>query len=320
MKRPAWAASPSFTNCWAALEEIVKYGSDDQRHKELSGFAFERLAEARVIVVSPEQVDALPSWDLSGRGTDDKQNLFDSFTESWSAMSLPFESMFLDMGGAKIPGGATIDGRDYELQAALLFSVEPGFFAVPFFRMDGRVRCGWGAVRPSPPSWAPFTDVAMPTEIKGGLEADFGDDAEAKYMYTQTLMSCRPAIAVLAWMESVNVEVVEVPLRAAQRARQIHKGRNISLTVQIKQSKRRAAASGGSSANLSHRFEVRGHYTHHFETKADGTPNKVFERYSKKHPEKVLNIQGQPCVRFWTPPYVKGPADKPFVPKVRVVQ
>lgn len=50
----------------------------------------------------------------------------------------------------------------------------------------------------------------------------------------------------------------------------------------------------------------------------DGTPSKTFGRCLTKDPSRVITVDGKPCFRFWVPPFVKGPADKPFVPKVRV--
>lgn len=60
----------------------------------------------------------------------------------------------------------------------------------------------------------------------------------------------------------------------------------------------------------SHRWEVRGHFKHF-------RKGPVFER----HPERRITTHiGDEFVRIWCPPHVKGPQDKPLVPKLRTVQ
>jgi hypothetical protein len=118
---------------------------------------------------------------------------------------------------------------------------------------------------------------------------------------------------------SFNVELVEAPLSRRQRERELAKGREIALTVQIRHSKRSAAAEPGEGkADYSHRFETRGDFRHHFEKKADGTANQVYASCVAKDPTRLIKVDGKPCFRFWVPPFVKGPVDKPFVPKLRL--
>jgi hypothetical protein len=126
------------------------------------------------------------------------------------------------------------------------------------------------------------------------------------------------AITCLAWLMSFNVELVEAPLSRRQRERELAKGREIALTVQIRQSKRSAATEREGKADYSHRFETRGHFRHHFETKADGSENQVYASCLAKDPARLIEVDGKPCFRFWVPPFVKGPVDKPFVPKLRL--
>lgn len=312
MKRPAWAASPGFPLCWAALE---RRGKTDQLLD---------MAAARVVVFPVEQLNALPQTPESLE--------FYEVTESWTnpdtrakitaenietdgsldklmavltrlkAMPVPFGSVFLDCGGYD-PGIPVY--HDHK-EANLLLR---GMLVI-----EGELPLGF---------WLPRSSGLVLTddhreELSAWTKLGISD---VKWLRGQCgRISEDRTLAILDFLQSVNVEVVESPMKVQAREREIKKGREIALTVQVKQSKRRVSKQSENRADFSHRFEVRGHYTHHFETKPDGTPNKVFERYSRLHPEKVLTIQDQPCVRFWTPPFVKGPIDKPFVPKVRVVE
>jgi hypothetical protein len=107
----------------------------------------------------------------------------------------------------------------------------------------------------------------------------------------------------------VNVDLVEAPLSPRQRKREAKKGRRIALTVQVRQPKTRPVGRNG-TANYSHRFEVRGHYMHF----PGGT------KLADADPAKLSFVPGRGFVRkVWCPPHVKGPQDKPLVPKVRVV-
>ena len=58
---------------------------------------------------------------------------------------------------------------------------------------------------------------------------------------------------------------------------------------------------------------MRGHYKHF------GPDTRLFKATRRDRPHKVLEhpTRGQ-IVRIWCPDFVKGPDDKPLVPKVRV--
>lgn len=58
----------------------------------------------------------------------------------------------------------------------------------------------------------------------------------------------------------------------------------------------------------SHRWEVRGHFKHF-------TKGPVY----RANPDRRVTHKGVECVRVWCPPYVKGPTDRPFIPKLRRV-
>jgi hypothetical protein len=120
--------------------------------------------------------------------------------------------------------------------------------------------------------------------------------------------------ASLAVLESANVSLVESANPYARG--HVAQGKP-KFDIYIRQGRRSTRGDDGGGVEFSHRFEVRGNFAHHFELTAKGEPNRLFERWSVEKPEKVINIGGQPCVRIWRPPYVKGPEDKPLIPKIR---
>lgn len=122
---------------------------------------------------------------------------------------------------------------------------------------------------------------------------------------------------LLILLESANVELVESSL---QYPRGHIAQDNIRYEILVKPSKNRYKRRDDTQpANYSHRFEVRGNFAHHYETKPDGTENQLFTKWSMERPEKIIEREGRPCIRIWRPPYVKGPSDKPLVPKIRRV-
>lgn len=74
------------------------------------------------------------------------------------------------------------------------------------------------------------------------------------------------------------------------------------------------------SIDYSHRFERRGHFKHHWELTPEGKTNPIFAAAQRDKPEKIIQVDGRPCVRIWTPSTVVGPEDKPLIIKRRVVR
>ena len=128
----------------------------------------------------------------------------------------------------------------------------------------------------------------------------------------ETYDTCERALAVLQWLESANVEIVDQPIMRQVRRNAERKGANIAKVVRVKlpkswrdgQPPQRAG-----SIEFSHRFEVRGHYKFYRES----------TRLAQAQPEKLSWVPERDGYfrRIWCPPFVKGPADKPLVPKVR---
>lgn len=337
--RPAWAAAPRFNACWAGMESAARVRRGTQAGTALRFLLRDWLSRAQVVTIEKEQAEVLPMPEKTAtplepsveeacrvveQHSGDDCSVRDMFeVQAWTAhlfdsLPLPFEPLFLDLGGVETdltyPNGAAglIQGCFLSRGDSGLLGGEDDIRGMVFLR------------NPAGSQTTAWPGVSLGEIEHGGNGDAFAHlDNAGNWSQCHAALSClgyQTAAAVLLWLESVNVEIVETPMKPKRRKRQIEKGRQIALTVSIKQSKRRSDSAAGGHRDYSHRFEVRGHYKHHFEEKPNGDLNKVFERYANKHPDKVLNIQGQRCVRFWTPPYVKGPGDKPLVPKVRVVE
>jgi hypothetical protein len=117
------------------------------------------------------------------------------------------------------------------------------------------------------------------------------------------------------WLLSMsNVEVVPAPLERQQRRQAQRQGIEIALAVHVHTSSKRyvgkASNGNGRQIEYSHRFRVRGHVKHY----PPGT------RMADARPDEV-----KPCPRcgrcrgVWTPPFIKGPDDKPLILKSLVV-
>jgi hypothetical protein len=317
MRRPAWAETAAFANCWSHLELMGKLGQEYPTH------CLRALAEARVIKIDRVQIGALP-LDLDVLEEDGGRKLLDyrALAERWTQVRMPFPVTFLDLSEAEVPMflNDTLATAALVIDADRLaeFGLEPaessGFpLLVPFLH--------YPEGRPGEPigvAVAPGTDGRSIT----GLDLA-GWDAKEKGRFKKVLEDgvalSERAITCLAWLMSFNVELVEAPLSRRQRERELAKGREIALTVQIRQSMRSVATDPGDGrADYSHRFETRGHFRHHFEMKTDGTANQVYASCLAKDPTRLIEVDGRTCFRFWVPPFVKGPVDKPFVPKLRL--
>jgi hypothetical protein len=125
---------------------------------------------------------------------------------------------------------------------------------------------------------------------------------------TASAAAARVVAGVLVFLESANVDLVDaVPLPKGHQAFGIP-----HHEVLVRQQKRRLVYPDGhqpAESSWSHRWEVRGHFKH-------------FRRgavYEKNVERRVHTADGDEFVRIWCPPFVKGPEDKPLVPKLRRV-
>lgn len=290
MKRPAWAAAPGFAACWAALELGVKRAYVDLRPTYSS--ILTGMRRARVVAIGSDQVSALPRL-----CPDDYQGL----TPYISSTRLPFDPLFLDLDGVSMAPYI----KNCELVGVLIGRPAPTSefpFVFPFIRRPGGVT-GW----PGASITVHDGQVVVNEHIYISEHMDGGQWQEEQ----GCLWDCAErAMAVLSWLESVNVDLGEPELTKSQRARAKRKGQAVALTVKVRSPKSKSVKRGG-SRNYSHRFEVAGHYMHF----PEGT------KVADADPTKLSFVPGRGFVRkVWCPPHVKGPEDKPLIPKVRVVE
>lgn len=298
MRRPAWAASPNFARCWAGAERV---------HTEGLNQVLDGLAEARVIAVDREQVQALPrffTYSQDALELRDTSNLAALLSE----VRAPFPATFLDLDNASLapsePNAGTVAAALVVPGERVSFSREiPGVAIGPFLSTADGV--------PQLVCWV-FSDGG--DLVTAWVDSDVRDQLEGardEYGWRHcSSLGVDVAAAVLTWLESVNVDLVEAHVSPRQRKRELSKGRKIALTVQVRPPKSKPVGRNG-KANYSHRFEVRGHYMHF----PEGT------KIGDADPEKLSFVPGRGFVRkVWCPPHVKGPADRPLVPKVRIVE
>jgi hypothetical protein len=288
VKRPAWAAAGCFASAWAGC------GSNASLLREMS--------MAHVLTIEKDQMDALPYIAFEGSG----------FGGLLRSLRLPFDPLFIDLGQAKL--------HNYYDDAAArcaLVATSP----------SGLQLCVWAAPRRGASDaaeilfrgWHPiaFVEPAGDNQLRIELLRTAGskDSQRILDLVKDDLgeiarQVAERAVAALYWLESVNVDLAEAPLSPRQRARELNKGRRIALTVAVRAPKSKRPVGQNGRVNYSHRFEVRGHYMHF----PEGT------RLADADPTKLSFVPGRGFVRkVWCPPHVKGPQDKPLIPKVRVV-
>lgn len=122
---------------------------------------------------------------------------------------------------------------------------------------------------------------------------------------------CLPLLQLL---ESVNVDLEDAPLRAKQEKTAQRKARLRPLVIAVQRKVRRQplVPAGEPTRKLTVQFEVRGHFKHF------GPGTQVYRAAERCQPEKIRDRPGRgPCVRYWCPPYVKGPVDAPLILKAR---
>jgi hypothetical protein len=147
----------------------------------------------------------------------------------------------------------------------------------------------------------------MPADIKGQLELI--SEHPASELTRRTIHIVYSAFLML---ECVNVDVVEKPAIPSW-----HQAHGVPHhEVIIHQRSHRSMPSGSKrDIDWSHRWEVRGHFKHM------GPDTREYKAAERNRPEKIIDVSGRGlCVRKWCPPFIKGPEDKPFVPKLRKVQ
>lgn len=259
----------------------------------------EGLREAAIVYLPTEQVDAIPRIGKS----------FREEADAVYGLRPPFPTTFLAIGGTW--SGYGENWGDTSLYAALIGDSEP-VRVVPFFCGPEGITVGAGVgfvavgehVQEGKDegllvySWVPDMPIPESQRPPGGFETT-GRDAKESVAGGMTR-----ALRALFLLESANVDIEPgEPAPASHRA-----GGRPTYEVVIRQTHRATVPAGG-SVDWSHRWEVRGHFKHF-------RSGFMFDKHANR---RVTRPDGSEAVRIWCPPHVKGPGDKPLVPKVRVL-
>lgn len=137
--------------------------------------------------------------------------------------------------------------------------------------------------------------------------AKFTKADSAMWTKLWVIMPALAAASALRLLEAVNVSLLPAELPRPVRRRAAREGAEIPLEVVIRTSRREGALAAGHTVEWQHRWTVRGHWKHF-------TKGPVFNANPRKH---VYDANGNPCVRVWCPPFVKGPSDRPLILKAR---
>jgi hypothetical protein len=318
LARPRWEGAPGFDKAWNGCVYCAQNLGVAKAYREWACEILQRLATCHVLTIDSSQALALPPIESSKFG--DAAD-FTLLTDAMRNVSLPFEHTFIDTGPIRRPDYDP--ARSGEILGAIvtrdphpLSEVDEPLSIIPFF-VDRRVsELGLPLHHmiehnPSPLVWNPNIECVPSADVdQMARDAGLTREKFREGIIMQGYDLAERPLAVLQWLESVNVEIVEPTITRQVRRNAQRQGKQIAkvVKVHISESRRRAIARGGTS-NYSHQFEVRAHYAFQPETAP----------MSRAAPEKLSYVpeRGGYFRRTWCPAYIKGPIDKPFVPKTR---
>lgn len=303
VKTPLWAGAGTFPIAWGT------------RHHEYCPFG--PLADAHVVTVSRDQAECLPA--------------FSTYAEASalaSELRPPFDLTYLSLDSSRVWDRWEVgDGRRHFEEGETLRYVGvllggdassgiPGLHRVfPLVRMPAGnlLWIGW-CRSPSggeSPGWRTVLNPHFEERLRhvSHLFDSATDEDPVETAKTAVADAADLCTAVLWFLDSANVELAEAsPSRQERRAIE-RKGGRVAMTVQVRQRKvRPASQSSGNRIEFNHRFEVRGHYKH--------VTHGPHAKPDKLKPCPRCGV----CRREWVPPHVKGPEDKPLIPKVRALE
>lgn len=329
MKRPAWAAAPMFGRCWSAAESSAADGLITALYRDQ---VLTDLARAHVLSIDPTQAEVLPRVlpafeHIAATAEHDQDKVMAEGDRALTVLAdllrevrTPFPVLFIDFGrpvegygSVPVVGSLVLEGPSPSRGA---IDGQSGLAVIPFVGEQVPLPFCIYYADTSSPTWREARSSGVVTRwLDPNMdEAPVPEDAEESVIQVRAggLGAADLTVAILSWLESVNVELIEAPLTPRRRAAALKRGRRIPQVVHVRQPKsrpRRDVSRG--RANYSHRFEVRGHYMHFDES----------TRVGRSDPTKLSFVPGRGFVRkVWCPPHVKGPTDRPLVPKVRTVE
>lgn len=209
----------------------------------------------------------------------------------------------------EFPEGIKISSLEKDLMTLsgmILFDGNSEFFTVMTIWEEGQDR------------WSIYSDYIRTVEQISDYLDEIPEPEKRPLDYWVKAAIVELSIGLQMLMECLHVELVETdPYPPAHRA-----AGKIRYEVVIDGGSRKTYRKRDvrGSVDFSHRFERRGHFKHHWELTPEGRPNPIFAAAKREKPEKILEIDGRPCVRIWASPTVVGPEDKPLVIKRRVVR
>lgn len=140
------------------------------------------------------------------------------------------------------------------------------------------------------------------------------DVASALAWASMNMMAAGIVLRTLYFLDTPNIEIGQAEVSRQVRRAAERRGARISQTVWVKHNQTRTRPDPDHESekiDYSHRFEVRGHWKYY----PEGT------QMADARPDLLRYVPGRGlCRKIWCPPHVKGPEDKPLVPKTRRVR
>jgi hypothetical protein len=208
----------------------------------------------------------------------------------------PFAHTFYDFGF--LPLGK------YLLAGAVAFAHDPD--------PDVRGSARWRAIAymriAGTDDWTTMVITGAPASGSGPRHMHIGP-IEGRPPADSATAAARLIVAgAIVFLESANVELVDSV--ALPRGHQAHGVPHYEVVVR-QATKRHVYGEDHQpvAQEWSHRWEVRGHFKHF----------RKGPTFDKNADRQITTADGDRYVRIWCPPHVKGPADKPLLPKVRRV-
>lgn len=336
---PVWALAHSFPKVWQDTLEIVGGGLSREAQRqfpdmspsgpwnhhpkpnsepdvaqaisaklEIGRRALPLLTQAQLIVIEPDQIAVLPDWEDSDEAGTYAANA-----------RLPFPVVYFDFEGEigqPVAWEAPTWPLPFHLRGALCWTGDSMLNIVPFGSVGGTHLHGGTDYQP----WSRWVylqspDVELPHPGRGDFIAqedgtvtpwvDIEGESFSAHQGSVGHNLAQRVLAAMYLLEAANVELVDQPITRQVRRQAERKGHRIGLAVEIRTKRSKSVPRDG-TVDYSHRFDVRGHWRHY-------TDGAIFDAGTPKPCARC----GRPCRRVWVPPYVKGPMNKPYVPKLR---
>lgn len=332
LAKPQWELAPGFGDAWDSCVHCAQNLDLPKGWREWSVNGLVFLKQAHAMVVDGKQASVLPF--LEDDDVNDQQD-FRLLQSAMEHITLPWPIVYIEfVGGARrndyLSSAAPVNGALVGRGAAIS-NVAPGtpddaLWIITFTASDGHKGFMTSMViqersRPDavPRTMSPTQFLPEDVVLRGMNsmrhtrgEPPLTPQGVMEHGAFEAYDAAERAMAVLQWLESANVEIIDAPVTRQVRRAAERRGSEIAkvVTVKLPRSWRngKPPPSNG-TRNFSHRFEVAAHYSFFPET----------TRMAQAAPEKVSFVPQRNGYfrRIWVPEHIKGPADKPLIPKTR---